>query len=92
MTTLTLNKTLLDLLIALKRKQALAIVEVDIFERSHDWYNEVRDYFKTLPDDKMKEAGLVKNEFCIRAIISFEIPDEWLETTYDELHKFTFSF
>ena len=92
MTTLTLNKTLLELLCAVKAKQKLAIIESSIFEEKSDWMKELRNYFNALPDDKMKEAGLVKNEYCIRAIESFTIPDEWMSTTFDELGQFTFSF
>ncbi len=92
MTTITVNKTLLNLLYAIKTKQSLAIVESNIFENKEDWLKELRDYFYSLPDDKMKEAGLVKNEYCIRAIEMFDIPDEWMKSLYEDLGRFTFSF
>ena len=92
MTTLTLNEKLLTLLSAIKARQQLAIIETSIEGFSDDWMKVLRQYFVSLPEASMAEAGLIRNENCIRAIERFDIPEEWLTTDINELHQYTFSF
>jgi hypothetical protein len=91
MTTLTLNEKLLSVLLAVTQRRALAISEVSI-GFTHDWMKVVRTYFYDLPSEFTTEIGLKRNERCIRAIESFEIPTEWLEAEHETLDQFTFQY
>lgn len=93
MHTLTLSEKLLSVLVAISTRKSLAITEAELgcgFDKS--WVKVVREYFYALPDGLTVELGLKRNELCLRAIQSLEIPVEWLETPSDQLGKFTFNF
>lgn len=92
MTTLILNEKLLTVLTAIKSRQELAIIETSIDGFSGDWLKVVREYFYALPKPLMHELGLKRNERCIRAIERFDIPAEWLNTDFEELEQFVFSY
>jgi hypothetical protein len=91
MSTLVLNDKLLSVLLAVTQRRALAISEVSI-GFTDDWMKVVREYFYALPAEFTTEIGLKRNERCIRAIESFEIPTEWLDTPTENLNQFTFSY
>jgi hypothetical protein len=72
------------------RKQ-MALVESDL-ELTTGWYADTRESFFALPDSLVSELGLKKNINCFRAIESFDVPKEWLETEAHELSQFKFSY
>ncbi|APD92008.1 hypothetical protein BM525_19180 (plasmid) [Alteromonas mediterranea] len=92
MAILTLNEKLLNVLSAMKARQELAIIEASIDGFPDDWLSELRRYYASFPTEVLLEVGLLRNESCFRAIQRLTIPDEWLNTQADELHKFSFSY
>lgn len=92
MTTLTLTEDLLTLLEAVKAKQKLAIIETHFDNFPSNYAKEIRNYFYAFPEELIHGLGLKRNERCIRAIESLTIPDQWLNTEYDQLNQFTFSY
>jgi hypothetical protein len=91
MKTLKLNSKLLSVLQLIQYRKQLALVESQL-ELTSDWYSDTRSSFFSLPDDLISEVGLVKNEFCFRAIESLTVPKEWLSTEASLLNKFEFSY
>lgn len=91
MISLVLNDKLLSVLLAVTQRRALAISEVSI-GFTDDWMKVVREYFYDLPIEFTTELGLKRNERCIRAIESFEIPNEWLDAPCEELSQFKFHY
>lgn len=57
-----------------------------------DWLGRVRRYVYDFDQAIFDNLGLSKNEFCIRAIIDFNITDEMKEASHDELHQFSFCY
>jgi hypothetical protein len=89
--TLTMNRKLLQVLIAIKSRQELAINE-SILGLEENWTKALRKYINALPDELIAQVGLAKNEFCIRAIESLTIPDAWLSLEDKGLKHFTFKY
>lgn len=93
MATLTLSDKLLSVLIAVQRKKQLAFSESELgLIEPIDIDKSVRKFFYDLPQEFTTGLGLKRNERCIRAVETFQIPDTWLETELDELDQFSFSY
>lgn len=91
MISLTLNPTLLSVLLLVKKQVALS-VERRGLGLTDDWYKEVRGIYGALPEHLTTELGLKKNEYCFRGILDFTIPDEWMDTESDKLSQFSFTY
>ena len=92
MSKLTLTPKLLNVLLAIGHKKALAITESNLDGFESDWLKEVRQYYFSLPDSLLNAVSLKKNENCARAIICFTVPQEWLEVDECDLSKFEFCY
>lgn len=57
-----------------------------------DWLTRTRNYYFSIDGDFIHQIGLIKNEYCFKAILDFRVTDEITNTNYDELNKFTFSY
>lgn len=91
MISLTLNPTLLSVLLLVKKHVALSVQRREL-GLTDDWYKEVRTMYNDLPAHLSTDLGLKKNEFCFRGILDFDIPNEWIETESDKLNQFVFSY
>jgi hypothetical protein len=91
MKTLTLNKKILGIIILMQDKKRLSISE-SILDIKCDWLKNVRSYYFDLPDHILVDTGLVKNEYCLSAILRFDITSEILSTESDDLKLFTFTY
>ena len=76
---------------ALELKKKLLVTEGSM-GLCEDWSEDLKQYFHSLPDDLVENLGLKRNLNCFREIETMTIPDSWMETPADELHKFSFSF
>lgn len=92
MTTLPLNEKLLRVLVAMKTREELAIIETNIEGFSKSWLNALSKYFYALPESAVEQLGLIRNDNCMDAIRELIIPAEWVNADVKELSKFTFEF
>lgn len=89
---LTLNEKLLRVLVAMKTREELAIIETNIEGFSKSWLNALSKYFYALPESAVEQLGLIRNDNCMDAIRELIIPAEWVNADVKELSKFTFEF
>jgi hypothetical protein len=89
--TLKLNSKLLSVLLLVRKRKELALVESDL-EFTTSWYADTRESFFALPDRLVSGLGLAKNIKCFRAIEGFRVPEEWLTTEAHELNQFEFCY
>jgi hypothetical protein len=90
-TTLKLSANLLSVLMLVRDRKQLALVESDV-GLTTSWYADTRESFFALPDRLVSGIGLAKNIKCFRAIEGFSVPEEWLKTDAHELDQFEFSY
>lgn len=91
MNEMTMSGRLLDVIDLLQKKQKLAIIESEA-DLNSDWIAEVKSYFRNLPRHMVEDIGLKRNEFCLHALMNYELTDEILNTPEPELGKFRFSY
>jgi hypothetical protein len=83
-----LNKAALDIVSAIQALQSFAIRDASVTGKNKDWMKACRDYYVRIPDQLMREAGLVKNEYDFRLALDFQVSEEMQRTAYFLLDKF----
>lgn len=87
-----MNKTLLNLCIYLQDTERQAISEgILIGNNNTDWYNATKKAYFGLDKKIFEEAGIKQNLMNLEALLYYKLPEGIRNTTYDQLHKFSFN-
>ncbi len=105
--TIPLNVQILDVAIYLQQIQVLTITHNEIsmhvatFKKNDlglervkqpKWKQRVEEAFYALDTDFLHHYGMVKNEACLMALISYPVTDEIKKTPFFDLGKYSFSY
>lgn len=107
MTTLQMNEQLLSTICLVQSAKQLFINETDLVKyrasldnpacmakvsSPSDWLGRTRNYYFSLDSAYIANLGLAKNEYCFLAILQYKVTGTMLNTQFEDLAKFTFSF
>lgn len=88
---ISINKTLLDLIICIQDTKKQAISKGILVENENlDWYRITQKVYYKLDKEIFEKAGIVQNQYYFEKILSYHIEDEILDTKYPQLDTFLF--
>ncbi len=90
-TQVKLSRQTLRIILLLQARQALAKRESTL-KLSSDWHSKTKEYFESFADDLLANAGLIKANPCLDAMLEFEITDKMRYLIYEEMLDYNFSY
>jgi hypothetical protein len=85
-----LNREALIILQAVQAHKQFTIADIPVHPDAGNWHARTRQYFRDLPDELMKAAGIHKNEADFECVLDFVITDEMLNAEFEKLGRFSF--
>lgn len=70
-----LNKAALHIVSAVQALRSFAIRDASVTGKNKDWMQACRDYYDRIPDQLMREAGMVKNEYDFMLALDFQVSE-----------------
>lgn len=91
MKTIPLNLHLLLFIEAVQARYRLAILEEQLgFTR--DRYADLKAYFSGVDKDRLASLGLCTSQYCLEAVMNFEVTPELRAATPEVLAQYDFSY